>query len=69
MAWPESQGSPPSTWNDCRQGCLGTFRGGHDEPGESAAFCDGMETVFNLTAAPAGGEMGRGTWPSHLVKP
>lgn len=43
-------GPQPLTWDDYEQGCLGTFRGGHEGP-EAEAFCHGMQTVFNLLRA------------------
>ena len=42
---------PPKTWDDYEQGCIGTYRGGHHEPMEAAAFIHGMQTVFNLLRA------------------
>lgn len=37
----------PRTWKDYEDGCVGTFRGGH-EGKEGAAFVHGMRTVFRL---------------------
>lgn len=40
----------PRTWADYRQGCIGTYRGGHVGR-EAEAFVHGMNTVFNLLEA------------------
>lgn len=40
----------PQSWQDYREGCVGTFRGGH-RGAEAEAFAHGMETVFNLLEA------------------
>jgi len=41
-------GPPPETWNDYRQGCLGTFAGGYRDIKQLSAFQHGMDTVFTL---------------------
>ncbi len=36
------------TWEDYRDGCLNTYRGGHDEDDGLSIFHHGINTVFNL---------------------
>lgn len=41
----------PTSWDDYERGCLLTYRGGHHDEPELAAYQHGMGTVFNLLRA------------------